>query len=513
MKKINFSLSLKLTIIVISVSAITIASIGLVNLYFFNIHYENIFFENPYYETASSYVQALNSTIGDNNSLLNKEILSNKTDDFLSAIPSDYRDNILKITVNLADVNDDLYVFYSTDNSTIGETSEPYLRVTDKESIECNNKAYKQDYIYFISDHKMNHHNLIMLSPINISGELFGTYELVLSMNDAYNRFDQELESQIKWTVIISVICLFFLIFSFLYFLSRTVVKPLKTFRDSAKIIGKGNLDTSVKIKSNDELGELATAFNEMAIDLKESRDKIHEYNKILENLLKQKDEFIGQLGHDLKNPLQPLVGLLPILIEQEKDPKIKEGLEIMNNNVEYMRNLILKTLQLAKLRSSDIKFDIERVNLKNLIDEVVISQKHQLEENNIKIENHIKNNIFVQADILRITELFNNLISNASKYTTDEKGKIIIDAKIKEEFVEISLSDNGIGMSKETLRKIFDEFYRAYKSTKTSDSVGLGLSICKRIVEKHGGKIWASSPGVNMGSTFYFTLKISYEK
>lgn len=512
-KKINISLSLKLTLIVISVSAITIASIGFINLYFFNIHYEDIFFENPYYETASSHIQALNAIIGNNVTLNDKDMLMNKTNEFLDSLPPEYRDNILKITFNLADENDELIVFFSIDNTSIGKISNPYIQETEKGAIACNNNAFAQDHIYIISEHSENSHELIMLYPINLTGTIEGTYELVLSMNDAYDRFGEELDSQVKWTVIISTVSLFFLIFTFLYLLSRAIVKPIITFRDSSKVIGQGNLDTKVEIKSKDELGELASAFNKMAKDLKESRDKIYEYNKILENLLKQKDEFIGQLGHDLKNPLQPLVGLLPMLIEQEKDPEIKEALQLMNHNVEYMRDLIFKTLQLAKLRSPDIKFDLEKLNLVEESKSVIESQKLLFKQNKIDVENKIAKDIFVKADKLRLAELFKNIITNAVKYTPDGGGKITLDAKQDNNIVIVSISDTGRGMKKEQLKRIFDEFYRADKFVKLTDSIGLGLSICKRIVEKHGGKIWADSPGIGKGSTFYFTLKSSNEK
>jgi signal transduction histidine kinase len=332
-------------------------------------------------------------------------------------------------------------------------------------------------------------------------------------MNDAYARFEEEYESQIKWTVLISTVSLFLLIFTFLYLLRKAIVKPIITFRDSAKVIGQGNLDTKVKINSKDELGDLATAFNKMAEDLKESRDKIYEYNNILENLLKQKDEFIGQLGHDLKNPLQPLVGLLPMLIEQEKDPKIKEALELMNRNAEYMKDLIFKTLQLAKLRSSDVKFDIENLNLSNESNGVIESQKLLFKENKIDVENKIAKDILVKADKLRLAELFNNLITNSVKYMKENGGKITLNAKQENNIVTVSITDNGKGMTKEQLKRIFDEFYRADTFVKLKESVGLGLSICKRIVEKHGGEIWAESPGLDKGSTFYFTLKSSNEK
>jgi signal transduction histidine kinase len=382
---------------------------------------------------------------------------------------------------------------------------------TDK--IACNYNVFNEDHIYFISEHSQDSHELIILQPINFTGNIEGTYELVLSMNDAYSRFEEEFESQIKWTVLISTVSLFLLIFTFLYLLRKAIVKPIITFRDSAKVIGQGNLDTKVKIKSKDELGDLASAFNKMAEDLKESRDKIYEYNSILENLLKQKDEFIGQLGHDLKNPLQPLIGLLPMLIEQEKDPKIKEALELMNRNAEYMKDLIFKTLQLAKLRSSDIKFDIENLNLLKESNGVIESQQLLFKENKIDVVNKITKDIFVKADKLRLAELFNNLITNSVKYMKENGGKITLDAKQEKDIITISIADNGKGMKKEQIKRIFDEFYRAATFVKLKDSAGLGLSICKRIVEKHGGKLWADSPGIGKGSTFYFTLESGNEK
>jgi signal transduction histidine kinase len=512
-KKINVSLSLKLTLIVILVSAITIASLGFVNLYLVSIHYEDVFFENPFYQTVSSHVQTLNILIGTSEILHDREKVMNKTYEFLNSIPLEYRDNILKITINLINGEDELVVFYSTDNATIGNISNPYIQDTKRGLIACNKDAFVNDNVWFIGDHSENSHQLIMLSPINYTGEIEGTYELILTMNDAYAKFEEKIENRVQWMSLISTISLFFLVFSFLFLLRRAIVRPIIKFRDSARFIGKGNLDIKVEVKSRDELGELASAFNNMANDLKESRDKIEQYNKILENLLKQKDEFIGQLGHDLKNPLQPLVGLLPMLIEQEKDPKIKEALQVMNHNVDYMRDLIFKTLELAKLRSTDIKFDFENVKLMEETNEVIESQKLLLSEKKIDIENKIEKNIVVKADKLRLAELFKNLISNSIKYTSDNGGKIILDAKQKGSIVTVSVSDSGIGMTAEQLKYAFDEFYRADKSTKITDSVGLGLSICKRIIEKHGGKIWVDSPGPGKGSTFYFTLKSGNEK
>jgi len=369
--------------------------------------------------------------------------------------------------------------------------------------------SYNNDAVVNIPIHDGNSHTISVITPINLSGHIYGTYEMLLSMNESYTAFDVRARN----LVMISVFSLFILIFSFLILLRRIIVKPIISFRDASKIIGEGKLDTKIKIRSKDELGELSNAFNQMTDDLKKSRAKIEDYNKILENLLDQKDEFIGQLGHDLKNPLQPLVGLLPVIMEKEKDPTIKEHLRLIIHNVEYIRDLIIKTLQLARLRSSSIQFDMENLNLMKEVDNVLTSQKLFLNENKITTKNNINEEIFIEGDKLRLVELFNNLITNAIKYTPESGGMITIDAERDDDFVSIYVKDTGVGMTEEQLGKIFDEFYKVDTSRNEMDSSGLGLSICKRIVEKHGGNIWVESQGKGKGTTFYFTLKSSNEK
>jgi len=480
--KINFSLSLKITLIVVTISALIIFS-----LTYININEQVISLENVYSDKAVILSQALDAAIEDPDKLTDNQKLQYYISSFSSLNPE-----VLKININLPD-EEELKIFASTNMSFIGSSSSQY-----------NNFSYENEAVVNIPMHHDDSHELIVITPINLSGQIYGTYEILISMSQSYNAFD----NQAKNLIMISIVSLFVLVFSLLFLIRKTLVKPVIAFRDAAKIIGEGNLEEKITISSNDELGELSRAFNQMTDDLKKSRDKIQDYNKILEGLLDQKDEFIGQLGHDLKNPLQPLVGLLPIIMEQEENPKIKEHLKIIISNVEYMRNLIIKTLQLARLRSSNIKFDMRELNLMSEVNEILVSQKIFFVENNILTNNKINKKIFVYGDKLRIVELFNNLITNAVKYTSDAGGKIIIDAKNENNFVQISLEDTGMGMTEEQLSKIFDEFYKVDTSKNEMDSTGLGLSICKHIVEKHGGKIWVDSPGIGKGSIFYFTLK-----
>ena len=237
-----------------------------------------------------------------------------------------------------------------------------------------------------------------------------------------------------------------------------------------------------------------------------ELEGKVKDRTYEVEKLLHQKDEFINQLGHDLKNPINPITNLLPVLEQNEQDPKKKELFNIIDRNVDYMKNLIVKTIALARLNSPNTTFSIEDINASDEIKDILEKNKLIFEKNNIQYKNKIPNDLIIQVDKLRFEELIDNLITNAVKYSYD-KGEIIIDGKKDNSFVILSIKDNGIGMNEEQKSHIFDEFYKADKSRHDFKSSGLGLSICKRIIEKHGGKIWVESSGLKKGSCFYFTF------
>jgi len=236
--------------------------------------------------------------------------------------------------------------------------------------------------------------------------------------------------------------------------------------------------------------------------------NKIKERTSEIEKLVKQKDDFINQLSHDLKTPLTPIMILMPIVNERLKDVKSRDLMEIINRNVYFIRDLVDKTVDLARLNSTKIEIVVEDTNLLLEVSNIIENSQVLLDANNISIENHIGEKIFVKADRLRLRELLNNLITNSIKYTPDSGGKITIEAKEDGDFVTISVKDTGIGIKQERLSHVFDEFYKADISRHDLDSSGLGLAISKRIVEKHGGKIWVKSSGRGMGTAFYFTLK-----
>jgi PAS domain S-box-containing protein len=258
---------------------------------------------------------------------------------------------------------------------------------------------------------------------------------------------------------------------------------------------------------------ELSYAREELTILNRDLEKKIKERTDDIEKILQQKDEFIDQLGHDLKTPLTPLIILLPIIKEREKDPQLKELLEVISNNLYYMKNLVIKTLTLAQLNSPNTQLLLQDIDLSEQIRNILDMNRPLFEGKNVIIENNIPDETIVLADLIQIKELFDNLISNAVKYSQENNVKITLDAKKLDDFIVVSVKDTGIGLEPQQIQHVFDEFYKADYSRHDLKSTGLGLSICKRIIEKHGGHIWVESLGEGKGSTFFFTLKTPMEK
>jgi signal transduction histidine kinase len=352
-----------------------------------------------------------------------------------------------------------------------------------------------------------------------------------------------------------------FIIISFLLIFvlfNRFITAPIGDLIKGARLISEGHLGGRVKVNSKDELGELASSFNKMSIDLKKSQDSLKEYSQDLEKLvtkrteeledktanlerinkdlvktrkelnvlnknleerikerteeveqlLKQKDEFINQLSHDLKSPLNPMTLLIPILEKQETDPKRIECFQVLKRNVEYMKNIATKTLELARLNSPKTIFSLKKIDLKDEIKRVIQNKKTMFESKNLKVKNNIIKKLLVNADKLRLEELIINLLENSVKYSNNN-GEITIDGVKEKEYVKISIKDTGIGMTKSQIKYIFEEFYKADNSRHDFDSSGLGLTICKKIAERHNGKIWVESPGPGKGTTVFFTLPL----
>ena len=276
-------------------------------------------------------------------------------------------------------------------------------------------------------------------------------------------------------------------------------------YEDEKVLLTSGREITNLKKTQQ----ELEHAHHKLVELNKTLEHKVDERTDEIKNLLRQKDEFINQLGHDLKNPLGPFVQLLPILKNHISDEKDKQMIEVLNRNASYMCNLVKKTIDLAKLNSAKTAFSFEPVLLNEILDEVVLTNRSLFENHNMVIEKRLPGSINVYVDSFYIQEVFANLFNNAVKYSKGS-GKITVSATVSDTEVTVAIKDAGIGISEEQMKYLFNEYYKADASRHDFESSGLGLPICKRIIERHGGRIWVESEGLGKGSTFYFTLPVS---
>lgn len=288
----------------------------------------------------------------------------------------------------------------------------------------------------------------------------------------------------------------------------------LAALEEQNRIISAAHMDLATALEAATLSQEKLQAKNE---ELLAVQAELREINQHLEDiveqrtseirrLLAQKEEFISQLGHDLRSPLTPLVALVPMLREHGWDPEIERVIDVVSRNVTYMKNLVEKTLMLASISSTEANLNIRNVNLQRILRELLRRKQYEELNAGIEVVNRVTADHLVRADELRLAEVLDNLASNAVKFMPDG-GTLGFDAWEEEGFVTVAVSDTGIGLSPEQAEHVFDEFYKADEARGDLGSVGLGLSICARIVEQHGGRIWVESDGLGQGTTFYFTI------
>ena len=231
------------------------------------------------------------------------------------------------------------------------------------------------------------------------------------------------------------------------------------------------------------------------------------QYQKVKESE-KMKDEFINIAAHELRTPIQPILGLTDIMYSKVKDEDQREILDIIIRNAKRLKRLTDNVLDVTKIESQSLVFNKEKLNLNTVISDVLkeyVNKNITQEMAKIVYDFKLKNDIIVEADKDRLSQVIHNLLDNALKFTYYNQMIYVIVALHKDKKqVIVSVKDTGEGISDEILPNLFSKF-KTYSNTGT----GLGLYICKNIIEAHGGKIWAENNSVGKGATFLFTLPI----
>jgi signal transduction histidine kinase len=240
----------------------------------------------------------------------------------------------------------------------------------------------------------------------------------------------------------------------------------------------------------------------------RELGNKVIDSTVEINRLIKHKSRFIDNLSHDLATPITPLISLLPIIKDELPNEKSKELLDTCIRNVEYIKRVINNSRELADIGSTDFIF--KRENLAEMVDQLIKKYEVVFKGYNVKTQNSIDKNIIIKTEKNRLLQLFDHITSNAIN-SMPNGGLLSFEAKqVKKEnkiFIQVTVTDTGVGLTREQTDHIFEEFYKTDNSRHKLDSTGLGLTICKTIIEKHNGKIWADSHGPGTGTSIHFTV------
>ena len=266
---------------------------------------------------------------------------------------------------------------------------------------------------------------------------------------------------------------------------------------------------TPVRFKGKQYLYSLMRDISER----KAAEEEINHKNELLTSLLKEKDKFFSIIAHDLSSPFQTFWGLTEMMTDDDADYTHEEYVEMSKKLNKLARNLYVllrNLLEWAQMQKGAMDFEPESFNISDVLDPIIETSLTRCEQKGISLINTIEPEISLLADKKMVNSILMNLISNAIKFTS-RGGSVSVSAKtINDSTIEISVTDTGIGMTKDKLKKLF-KLGEKTKSEGTDGelSTGLGLMLCKEFVEKNGGKIRVESkPGI--GSKFYFTLRKS---
>ena len=319
----------------------------------------------------------------------------------------------------------------------------------------------------------------------------------------------QSSSSQVKLMakdmILTATIILVFTALSVGLWIYRSIAVPLVKLKKATKNIKEGNLDFVLEVEGNDEFSQLCQDFEEMRKRLKESTEE-----KILMD--KENKELISNISHDLKTPITAVKGYVEGIMDGVADTpeKMDRYVRTIYNKTTEMDHLINELTFYSKIDTNRIPYTFSKLNVEDYFSDCAEELGLEMETKGIELvyANYVEKDVQVIADGEQIRRVIHNIVSNAIKYMEKPKGIIQLRVKDVGDFIQVEIEDNGKGIAAKDLPYIFDRFYRTDVSRNSSKGgSGIGLSIVKKIMEDHGGKVWATSR-LGIGTIMYFVLR-----
>jgi len=299
------------------------------------------------------------------------------------------------------------------------------------------------------------------------------------------------------------------------YAISWSIVGPVQEMGTRFKQLASGDFSQRIEISNRDELGNLAINLNRMSHELAQLYQEIEEKNAQLTSANKHKSDFLARVSHDLRTPLNSIIGFTRIVLRRMEGqlPSLqKENLQKVLISSEHLLNLINELLDLAKIDAGKMEVVADTFRVEDVINMTTATIEPLLKDGRVQLVKDIAANLpSVRTDRDKLKQVLFNLLSNAAKFTG--QGEIRVSAARENGILKLAVSDTGIGMKPESLEHIFEEFQQAEKTTASQyGGTGLGLAIVKKFINLMGGEIVVASE-VGKGSQFTITLPMELKQ
>ncbi len=327
--------------------------------------------------------------------------------------------------------------------------------------------------------------------------------------------FMTPIQINLRTTLLISILALFIAIGVGIV-TANQIIQPILRINRAAKFLADGHWDQPLlSTTRTDELGQLTRSFNNMATHLKATIDILEVINQDLKHLHQLKDEFLANTTHELRTPLHGIIGLAQSLVEGalgDLSAPVKSNLTMIVASGKRLAALVNDLLDFSKLKHEKLELQLKPVGIRELVDIIFTISQPLVAHKPLQLINQLDAQLpLVTADENRLQQILYNLIENAIKFT--EQGRIVISAQVNHQFLQISVSDTGMGMTTDQLNHLreaisSDEPIEA-TIVREYEGAGLGLAITKQLVKLHGGHLWVTSQ-LGEGATFSFSLPIA---
>jgi signal transduction histidine kinase len=428
-------------------------------------------------------------------------------------------------STSLADV-----IIYGKDGKAVASTLRPH---GDQEAaflttVSIPDETYQQvvasDELVYGENFSVGERSYSLArGKLQVSDDLLGVFAVVLSSNYVV---ETSAVNRNLYVLIFSIAMVVVVLLGFV--IARRIIDPLTSLVQTSQAIAGGDLSKRTGIQSKDEIGTLASTFDEMTVRLEQRTEELERANQVLRQMDRTKVSFIHISAHELRTPLTLIQGYTYMLQQMaQKDPELEAIAKGLNDGFYRMEEVVNSMLDVSKIDSKTLEVSPVDSKVSFVIAKARKPFESALTERSITFRTEGLDELpSIKADTELLHKVFYHVIMNAIKYTPDG-GKIDINGKTiatdsESPEVEISVRDTGIGIAKENLEVVFEKFYQTgevlmHSSGKTKfkgGGPGLGLAIARGIVEAHGGKIWLESPGhdekTNPGTTVIVRLPVN---